>query len=461
MSFLRGRVTNVKKDATGNVPLFLFQVAPLLGSFATGEADNIIDDVPMLQAGVGSLDLSVEPPSGIIYLPEVGSIVLLGWDGSRWVILGCYSGPTRTTMEASVDIERRAISYNPGFEYAQARTQSSPGWDMPSWAFGMEPGDALLGKGRARVKVNGRGAFIGADAFSCSIFTVDGGYIQRGGTSTRRFVGFWDVVRYQTGLDQESMQAKTANPLQAEALTSATVVRHTVYDIGATPQQLLPYLLSQRGHISREVQNDGRSATVTEPTRMRREQELKTGDYAVIRDVLVQPTSPDPKTPGNELDEIAYSLYDYQVDADGSIRLRSGNKAKVRGHQSKPATRAMDFDLEFDAAKQRFRIRVGQSGAETALVEIDAKGKVTVACNSAEVIAKGPVEVQGSKVTVKANSITLDGNVAITGGLTVDRTISAKGEVTAMSVVAPGVSLSKHIHPGVQGGSGSTQKGIG
>lgn len=460
VAFVRGRVTEIKL-ATNKVPLFLFKVAPLTGNVSTGDTDNVLDNVAMLQSGFGSLDPNSEPPSGIVYLPKVGSIVLMVWDGSRWVILGFYSGPTRTTLESSVDVERRAVSYNPGIEYAQARAVSSPGWDVPNWAFAMEPGDALLGSGRARLKVNGRGAIMGADTYSCSIHSNDGSFIQRGGTRNSRFVGFWDVIRFQRGMDLESMQAVSANPQQAEALTSATVVRHTVYDVGATPAQLLPYLIQQRGHISREVLNDGRSCTGTEPMRLTRETELQTGKYGVIRDVIAQPTELDGKTPGSELDEKAYSLYDYQVDADGSVRLRAGNRSKVAGHQGPDKTKVADFSFEFDAAMQKFRLRVGQSGAETTLLEIDGTGKVLLACKQAEVVSKGPVTVEASKVTVKSNKIVLDGNVDISGTLTVGKTISAKGEVTALAQVPPGVSLSKHIHPGVQGGGGSTQKGIG
>ena len=63
----------------------------------------------------------------------------------------------------------------------------------------------------------------------------------------------------------------------------------------------------------------------------------------------------------------------------------------------------------------------------------------------------GAVTVTASSVTVNAPTITLNGNVKITGAVSVAQTVSATGGVTGA-----GVSLSTHTHGGVESGNKRT-----
>ena len=63
----------------------------------------------------------------------------------------------------------------------------------------------------------------------------------------------------------------------------------------------------------------------------------------------------------------------------------------------------------------------------------------------------GAVTVTASSVTVNAPTITLNGNVKITGAVSVAQTVNATGGVTGA-----GVSLSTHTHGGVESGNKRT-----
>lgn len=63
----------------------------------------------------------------------------------------------------------------------------------------------------------------------------------------------------------------------------------------------------------------------------------------------------------------------------------------------------------------------------------------------------GAVTVSASSVTINAPSITLNGDVTITGAVSVAQTVNAAGGVTGA-----GVSLSTHTHGGVESGGKRT-----
>lgn len=65
--------------------------------------------------------------------------------------------------------------------------------------------------------------------------------------------------------------------------------------------------------------------------------------------------------------------------------------------------------------------------------------------------------VAGAKVTVTAPEIEITGNVKIVGNVDITGAVAITGGVTATEdVVASGISLVNHTHPGIEPGAGST-----
>ena len=448
----RGRVVSFAKDATNTQPLFLFGVAPLTGGQATGERNNVVENVVLLQAGFGSLDRRAVPPSGIVYLPEIGSVVRCDWDGSRWCITGFYTGPSKTRLETGTDNERRRVSYNPGVETDTPRAFGLPGWDLPHWSSGIDPGDCLMGREQARVKVTGKGALIGADLFACRFYTSEGRVIERFGDRETRGVGFWENMRHRRGTNPQATRAVVQNPRFAALDPSMSCTFTRLVEMAPLPQSQRPYVLSQQGYVSRSVLNDGRSALTTEVPSFTAASELDSGDYVADRMAVVHPLQPEnPEKPGGELDSLAYTTFDRQVDADGSWRLRSGNKGQAPGGTT-------DLRLDYDARRDELLISVGPSGAQhsTILVQGASAEQASVAVKTTNLRAsvENDAEVTAKTVTVRGR-IVLDGQVEVTEDLNVRGKVTAQGEVTGR-----GTSLSSHRHGGVDTGGGTTSRPV-
>jgi hypothetical protein len=446
----RARVASVYKDASGTQLSLLFRVTPLSFGLLTGDTDNAIENVVLVVPGFGSLEGQGDPPSGMVCIPEVGSIVLVVWDGTRWCIVGAYTGPVRGRMESQLDPEQRAITYNAGVEVAQLRRVGVPGFDLPHWSQGLEPGDAFLGKGQARIKVCGVGAVIGADLHCCQFYTRDGRIIERFADRQTRGIGYWRSQRYQFAVPQEAVNSYLQSP-DIIPTPELVCMDHTVQDISGRLEHQRPYLLCSRGFIHRDTLDDGRSALVTSVQPLSIREALESSDYVVSRDALIQPlVGTYDGAPGNELNDRAYLLADFQQDADGSFRLRRGNSAGQPGLSD-----VQDLAIDFDAKRGKLTIRIGSTGnVATQIVATGtdvASAKVEVETTAAKVTCRDAIEVVAKKATVKATTITLDGNVKITGSLTVDQNIEAVGNVKGMRV-----SLPQHTHPYTDDGSPST-----
>lgn len=444
----RARVTHVHKNTAGQF-LFLFRVTPLTGGVTTGARDNEIDNVVLLHPGFGSLDSITPPPSGMIFVPQVGSVVLVMWDGHQWCIVGYYSGPVKTNSETGPDPESRVVSYNPGIETATSRLQGLPGWDVPHWAFGVQEGDCIMGRGQARVKATGQGVVVGSDLDAFRIYTSDGKIIERFGRREVRGVGYWQLQRYRKS-NQEAIRNKNEIPQESITPPDAACYHAEIVEVAPTPSAQKPYVLEQKGYVSRKMINDGRSAMVTDVTSQTVVEELASRDYVVHRLGVVQPLQHfDPKLPGDELDRVAYEVFDKQVDADGSFRLRAGNLGALPGSQSTTSTQQMDLSVDYDARSNELVIRIGRAGAEATEIKLrgddPASAVLEVLTSKLRAVVRDSATLEAKKATVKASQITLDGNVRVTGSITCDK------QITAQEVTASGIKLTKHRH--THGGS--------
>lgn len=452
---LRARVTRVHKDPTGTKPSFLFSVSPLVGGMSTGHANGEIDNVVMLQAGFGSLDRESPPPSGIVYVPEVGSIVKCDWDGSRWCIVGCYTGPMKTRVETARDAERRLVSYDPGIEADASRRQGRPGWDLPHWSYGIEAGDCVMGRENARVKVTAQGAVIGADLDACRVYTRDGRILERFADREVRGVGFWENQRFRRGANPEARRTWIQNPQFAEPPLDLSTTYSRIVEVGALAAQLHPYILEQRGYVSRSVINDGRSAMTTDVPAQTAIRELETRDYVVSRQAVVTPTATDPRKPGGELDTQAVTEFDHQVDADGSFRIRAGNLNRAVGAQTKRPTAEMDLSIDYDANAEELVLHMGRAGYEATKIVIrgrdSSQAAVSVVTSSLRAEVRDHAELKAASARVEASKITLRGSVRIEGDIRLTGNLVAEGDIKSR-----GIDLAKHIHGGVDTGGGST-----
>lgn len=455
LSCLRARVTEIKKDTTNSQPLFLFKVTPLTGGVSSGAIDNEIDNVVMLQPGFGSLDETTPPPSGIVFLPEVGSIVMIQWDGHRWCIMGGYSGPGRTSLETGSDDEGRVVSYNPGIETGLSRRESPAGWDLPHWSRGIEPGDALIGKGQARVKVTGQGVVIGSDLNALRLYTSDSKIIDRFGSYEARGVGYWAVHRSRIS-SPESIRNSTYNK-SATTPPDSAVYRAELIEVGTRPDLLRPYILKQNGYVSREMINDGRSAMVTDVGARQAVSELAARNYVVHRLAVVQPLVAQDlrrsEDPGDELDTSAFEIHDQQVDADGSFRIRSGNSGQLVGAQGPQPSQQMDLSIDYSSPQQTLTIRIGLAGQPATVLTLQGKdpnsATATLETTNAVVKARDKVLIEAAKeVTVRAANIVLDGNTRVTGSLQVDKAANFSQEATIR-----GIDFTRHRHTDSQGGN--------
>ena len=147
----RGRVTEVYKDASKVQYAYLFRVAPLVLSSLTGAKGGEIDNVILRVPGLGSLDDPSVVPSGIIFLPEVGSIVHVERYGTQWVITGFYTGPVRTALETANSPRGKQVSFNSAPDRSTSNREGIPGWQLPHWSGELNPGGTLIGRRQARV----------------------------------------------------------------------------------------------------------------------------------------------------------------------------------------------------------------------------------------------------------------------------------------------------------------------
>lgn len=136
------------------------------------------------------------------------------------------------------------------------------------------------------------------------------------------------------------------------------------------------------------------------------------------------------------------------IDADGNTEIShpSGTFIRIATSPAHDDLAGTDFDqkwaIEQNTAKQvHVQLTVANGGQVKASVNIAPNGNITIQ-------HQGDLDIQtGGSATLTAQDVTINAD------LTVDGEINASGDV-----VADGISLKNHTHPGVQTGSGSTQK---
>ena len=453
-SVLRGRVTEVRKTVTGNQPSFVFSVAPVVGGMASGEAGNIIRAI-MLQPGFSRLDDTSTTPTGIVYVPEVGSLVRVCWDGTQWCIDGFYTGPVPTLLERGQDAEGRAIGYNPGIETGRNRMTGVPGWELPHWSFGLEPGDVILGKGPSRVKLSQYGVVVGADLHCARFYKNDGGILERCAEREERMLGYWFRHSFRRGVPEAS-NAHRAAPHLADIPEDTAVYQCELIEASPLYRARQPYLLRQAGHVSRSFLDLGRSSIYATPSGQQTAIEARTKDFVVKREALIQPLdgvdTPATQRLSKELDPsraLGYELYDLQVDADGSFRLRSGNRTRKVGAQGKAATRELDLSIDFDAQTLSLDVRLGQAGTTWARVQLKAddvnNALVRVEAANLEAEARNSAKIKAKKITLEASEVEVKGQLKVTESATVQKDLKAAGDVLARAL-SQAISLARHTH---------------
>jgi hypothetical protein len=459
--FLRGKIMKVKTNKA-SLPTLLFDVAPE-GDDPSGSADGIIQDVVLLQAGFGNLADASKVPGGIVHVPEVGSQALMIHDGRRWVIIGFYTGPVFAAKEQSADKEGLRVSYNPGVGLPVSRLNAQPGLDStPDWAFGMQEGDSALTKGDSIIKVNGIGAFIGSGPFCWTIYKSDGNVLEKAITKETRYAGWHDRFYYHPGLPSYMVENSLPGA-QATPNLGAFFYHGSVQDLTPYPELLFPFWVTQRGHVGVADLKQGHTAGT--PLASTYSVMLENGiqQYSVVHDALFQPFIPVDKTiPGLEFPAC---MYDYQVKADGSFHIRSGNLARVPGYQiaGVPST-SMDFGIEYNALTGIFMLRVGPAGVPAALITVSGKTPAdsTVTVNAANLVATltGMANLNAPQGLTIVGNVKVVGNLDLTGGLTGAGPATMAGIFRAEDGVFSDVSFRNHTHAYVDGG-GITQRPIG
>ena len=438
------------KPSEGKVPTMTFDVSSLSGWPVSGAQLGHIEHVPMVQPGFGDFLNLKTPGDGIIYVPPVGSRVLVIHDGVRWVIIGFYSGPVADKESVGKDpLQARLRSHNPGIELALNRLIALPGVDIP-WLYGIEPGDTLICRDYARVKICSKGVVLSSNGPNCVRFMkTNGEILERFAEYEGRAIGWWHRLHFMRGTEKHDQQ-HTQSSDNTDAPKDGSVYRADVLETTPYPLALKPYIVHQTGHISRSYVDSGRSCVYDEETKQVIKDETENKDYAVMRTFVAQPLkkqpSPSSKTQGErqtakkalELspDGTDFEVYDHQVDANGSFRLRAGNKKEKKKGQSTEPTKELDLSVEYKAKEAAILIRIGIAGAaDTTLVMTGLDTKTATAhlrTTKARIFARERAVVCSKKIVLQCSNLEVTGKtlfqdeVEIRSKLKVSKTVKAK-----------------------------------
>lgn len=467
-ALLRCEVVGVDLIPNTKMPRMTFSVRPVDAGYMSGDEGGVISNVVMLQPGFGNLNQSGDAPTGLLYVPEVGSRVLCVNDGYRWCILGCYTGPVTTKTETATDPNKALISYNPGIEQVVPRSVGPRVYDaLPHWAFSLTAGDVIMGKGASRIKVCNGGAVIGGDENCFALYKRDGQLLDRCAERETHMLGFWQVHTYGTGVDDRMLEV--TGPVKN--LPGSYVYNCTILETNLYAAQMTPFLVRQRGHIDSAMLSQGRSAAESKTTPTRVTMERAANSWFALRDALIQPLSPVLPTQVTAEEGEQVTLFDQRVKGDGSFDIFSG------GTVPGTASPKSDFHLSYDVRTSTFILRVGTGGVDGAVVKVQGKTpadtKVDVQAGSASVKVLADVTVQAgtsiagraptvdiqalltaklacgpsvltmtpAATTLVSPMINLTGMVAITGPLAVGGPI-----ISTPAPGAPPVNLTTHTH---------------
>ncbi|HSW49581.1 MAG TPA: hypothetical protein VLH09_05365 [Bryobacteraceae bacterium] len=453
----RAVIRELLLDPTGSQFAMQFKVEPVGVTVPGLESDGMLSNVFMRIPGFGSYEKGSKPDgySGILFMPEVGSQVFVEQEGTLFFITGFYTGPVTTPTETGADPERRRISHNPGLEVDRSRQSAAPGTNLPHWSGGLAPGDVILFRGHQRVKLTSTGLYVGSDLDNFIYFSPLGDRISRYGKSEERAPGLHNVHQSDLGLTGVG-DALTDAVIPPEPSAGAYVCKVEVLDAAPCPTLGRPFRVRQSGHVAASTLDEGHAAPVTGVTASEILVEAETGCFTVEHLCWAWPLDGEAPIPrSSELDITAAPVFDYQQDSDGSFRIRAGNAQQAPGAQRKGKPTQLDMNLEYDAERQTFTLRLGRAGSPAATVEISGDDPATssVKVRAAAVAVEGANQVTfsaGTTLKVVAPAIKLDGNVEVTG------TTTFKGEVTgAKEATFMGIPVTKHMHPYTDDGSPS------
>jgi hypothetical protein len=381
---LRGRISKIHRAANGTL---LFQYDVTLDSGIAGSFDNpgVLTNVLQLFPGFQKPERELPTPTGMVYIPEIGSRVLVIFDGHRWVIAGFYSGPVSVSSENAND--KMIASYNPGIETTLPRTDNTRLLgDIPSWAYGLEPGDVVLGKGDARFKVTDFGAVVGSGPTAFCLWKRDGEVLEQWYQKTQRAPGYRFSTNANLGTERSLAVSRTS--FESPPIPQASY-SYTCEIIESSPWIVcgMPYAIHQRGQLRDPILVEGRAALEFDYRTTEALESAATKRFAMIHDAVVQPLVPGglDDVGGAAIGRTAVAMYDFQVDADGSFRLRSGNTARLP-LQPLRSVRSNDMQMEYDAVTGDFELEIG-TGPRVA-VKLTLNGRT------------GEVTLVGSKVTL-------------------------------------------------------------
>jgi len=455
-----GRISHVWREADKSGRMaFLFDVEPLNGgpaaydnptiSRAKGAKAMVVSHVRLAQPYCGNIFNRNTTATGIIVVPEAGSLVLVSEDPHGWIITGFLTGPSFPFGSLPALGES---TQNPGIEEI-SNTLYAPAFI--SRLYDLSEGDIAIGRDKMRVRFSKEGLFLGASELSCDLFRADG---------RKKFSRFIDVEERGPGYLGYKKTFFGFGKIPGFTLDNSLL--HTeIVDTNTDPANLRPYVVRQVGHISSDNLNSGRYAGEIEPSPLTTMIEQQAKIHSVIRETVVQPIAPPTGTVADsiELNSASGVVYDFQVRADGSFHIRSGKAAPVPtpGVSKYGIPTDNTLDLQFDALTKILKLRLGVSGAP--LVNVIADGNVgtltvlaTTAISLQAPIVNLPIATQfvaAAALSFHAPSISMiaDGNfsiaagsLAINGGSSgswVGGTIAVPGDVTAGAI-----SLLMHTH---------------
>lgn len=450
-----GRVAYVHRDIRGRIK-FLFDIVPLSGWPAASEdiagatsgariaALRGVARVRMRQAFMGNLRDLAAPPTGIVCVPEVGSLVSVEMDEAGWIITGFHTGPI-VAADGSV-AALNEVGFNPGIEEAQPAINDDT--RIP-WLFGVEEGDIILGRGDSRVKLRKEGVFIGSSVQCLHLYKSDSGEMfERYVQMERRAAGRMSYHKILLGVNSK---AQKTSVIELPA-TDALVVNTDVIESSPYFKSNKSYHVMQRGHVTKSTCDLGRMAGEILPTPSEVMNETTQANFTVMRDTVVKPTAEPTGTNAdvNELQSTSSVVFDKQVGADGSFHIRAGNLPRKPGASQLGQASQLDFELAFDAKTQDFVMKVMQGGQETVAIKFNGLSGI------ASFEAANVLRLKAKQVIIEADasiSLSTPGALTLSGS---NMQLDQAGTLKVMQEILAGViSLTKHTHPYTDDGSPS------
>lgn len=450
----RARVIRVHRQQLNQDRLtFTCDVAPI-GADVQG-ANGIIEQVPFLMPGFGSISPNtIYPPTGIVFVPEEGSLVLVGRENAGYVIVGYYTGPAKTveSVISSSETGSPLASYNPGVESTSNMVGAMFLGDDREWLFGIKPGDVVLGKGLARVKVMDDGVIIGSSTSNMTMWKANEARIDRCSEYDGRMIGYQKSHRYIPGVEAAA-QAHLARP-EAVPAPPAGAITTEVFEATPYAYARKAFLLTQRGHITNGILDDARQALLGNISALDVASEEVARLFVIRRDAVIQPTPTAMigKIPAAETLVDHCIMYDEQVLSNGSWFVRAGNIAHMPtgGQRHTVPGGTLDFDMSYVALTKTFTTQVGVNGAPVVQMSMAALPvpRWVVAMTTPPVVCEiapsgvtlsssVPVSITAPAVSVTAPAVSITGNVTITGTLTVSSPASV-GSLTVSGPVSAG-----------------------